>query len=270
MSDNGQLATLSVLIHGESKHGKSTLACTAPPPLVVFDAEGSTKFLPMNVRSWNPLVEGPPAYDGTWDAANVVVHDYDTLARGFEWLQSGQHHFRSVVLDSITEIQRKLKDKIAGIGEMNFDRWDELLRRMDAVLRGFRDLTQHPINPLLMAVFTAETRMTDGQYRPNLQGQIKDAVPYWFDIAGYLQAQQYRHADGSPAVDERGEPYEYRQLFTRPTNPLYYAGQRVQARVPAVVVGTPVSTPPATMAEATPNLTSMFLQVFPHLAAPTS
>lgn len=270
MTDNGHLSTLSVLIHGESKHGKSTLACTAPPPLVVFDAEGSTKFLPMRVKRWDPLREAPPSYDGTWDAANVIVHDYDTLDQGLQWLESGQHQFRSVVLDSITEIQRKLKDKIAGVGEMNFDHWDNLLRRMDGLLRRFRDLTQHYSNPFLMAVFTAETKMIDGQYRPSMQGQIKDAIPYLFDIVGCLQAMQYRNADGSPALSESGEPFEYRQLLTRPTNPLYYAGQRVQARVPAIVVGTPVSVPPASMAESTPNLTTMLLQVFPHLGSPTS
>jgi hypothetical protein len=265
------LPTMSVVIHAESKAGKSTLACTAPGPLVVFDAEGSTKFLPMRVIFWDPLTQPPPAYDGSWDAVNVVVQTFETLVRGLEWLESGQHHFRSVILDSISEIQRKLKDRIqSSLGGTKWkqDEWGELLARMTGLLRAYRDLTNHPFNPMSMAVFVAETRMdgTIGKMYPNMEGGIRAALPYWFDVIAYLDVLQVQNQDGSMAYDQTGEPYEQRIVYTRKTHPLYYAGQRIQARVPAVLAGQPVSTAPPTMWDATPHLTRDVLwQVFPHL-----
>lgn len=260
-------ASLSFLIHADSKVGKSTLACTAPPPLVIFDAEGSTKFLPLRMTQWNPTQGPPPVYDGTWDACLVVVNRYEDLQLGYDWLNAGQHTFRSVVLDSITEIQRKLKTNIRGYGKLEWDDWDELLRRMDVLIRNFRDLTQHQTNPMTMAVFVAETKMRDGRYWPSMQGQIINNLPYWVDVVGYLGVSNDKSADGvSPRVNEHGEPYEFRWLLTRATNPLYYAGQRVQGRIPATVTGVATDVPPASMGDVTPNLTSMLLQVYPHLA----
>lgn len=263
------LPTMSMVIHADSKAGKSTLACTAPPPLVVFDAEGSTKFLPMRVVPWNPIAGPPPAYDGTWDACMVIVNAFDVLVRALTWLETGNHHFRSIILDSISEIQRKLKDKISSTGDKwKQDHWGELLRRMDTCLRGYRDLTLHPTNPMQMAVFVAETRLQNtGRFEPSMEGGIRAALPYWFDIIGYLGSEHVKGADGAPAYDPSGEPYEARWLLTRNINPMYYAGQRIQARVPATLWGNAVSAPPQTMWDATPHLTRDVLwRVFPQLA----
>jgi len=269
------LPTMSVVIHAHSKIGKSTLACTAPPPLVVFDAEGSSKFLPMRVIPWDPKVHAPPMWDGQWEAANVVVNNFEDLVYGLQHLETGQHHFRTVVLDSISEIQRKLKDKIEpGMegSKWKQDHWGELLRRMDALLRGVRDLTQHPTNPLQMAVFVAESRINEeGRWAPSMEGGIRTALPYFFDLICYLQVVNYQNPDGSFAIDEHGEPYEVRQVFTRPTNPLYYAGERIQRRVPAVLSGMPTTVAPANMWEATPHLTRDVLwRVFPQLVPQTT
>lgn len=248
------LETLSVLVHANSKVGKSTLAGTAPPPLVIFDAEGSTKFLPLRKVVWDPLREGPPQYDGTWEAAVVNVHSFDVLAQGLNWLRTGNHQFRSLVLDSITEAQRKLKTKLVGANKMQRENWDELLRNMDDVIRGFRDLTQHPINPMMVTVFIAETRPVDGKFKPYMQGQISVSLPYWMDLVGYLWVEQVRGPDGTQAIDERGKPAKVRRLLIAPDNPLYEAGERVQGRLPDVIDN--------------PNISQMFVQVYPHLMAP--
>lgn len=264
--DASRYQTLSFLIHAEAKAGKSTLAGTAPAPILVFDAEGSTKFLPYRSVFWRPVEGPPPVWDGSWDACVVIVNTYDDLKVGYDWLNSGQHTFNSVVLDSITEIQRKLKDKIAGQNKLDWDDWDEVLRRMSALIRDYRDLTSHPSNPVRMTVFVAETKMRKDRYWPAMQGQIIDLLPYAVDVVGYLWVENVKNTDGSQMRDAQGEPYEVRRLLTRNTNPLFMAGQRVQTRIPAIVDGLPMSTAPATIAEVTPNLTSMLLQVFPNLA----
>ena len=70
-------ASLSILVHGASKTGKSTLTSTAPLPICVLDAEGGWRFIseagfqsgkPLRRIPWDPnKTVQPPRYDGTWD-----------------------------------------------------------------------------------------------------------------------------------------------------------------------------------------------------------
>lgn len=221
------LETLSILIHADSKVGKSTLGATCPPPVLIVDAEGSTKFLPIARTEWDPISQAPPVYDGTWTHCIVTVRDFNTVLRTFAWLQSGQHPFRSVVIDSISEIQRKLKSMIVGTESMKIQQWDQLLIGMDSIIRGIRDLTLHPTHPIQVAVFIAETRETNGKWRPYMQGQIGVALPYWMDVVGYLFVAEVLAADQQTVVPQR-------QLLIVP-NPQFEAGERVQGRLPAVI-----------------------------------
>lgn len=249
------LDTLSILVHAKSKVGKSTLAATAPKPLVLFDAEGSTKFLPLRKIAWDPLRTPPPQYDGTWEAAIVNVHDFDVLAEGYRWLLTGQHQFRSLVLDSVTEGQRKLKTKLVGANKMDRSDWDELLRQMDSVVRGLRDLTQHPINPIWVAVFVSETRLGEqGKFYPYMQGQLASSLPYFLDIVSYMWVEPLLGPSGEALLDPAGRPAKVRRLGIAPDHPMYEAGERVQGRLPDVIDH--------------PDITQMFLTIYPHLAQP--
>lgn len=103
---------LSWLIHGQSKKGKSTLAATAPKPVLVLDAEGSWRFIPGSIRYWDPLHETPPVWDGTWDICIVHVREWSTVDMVYKYLLQWPNLFTttgpvSVVVDSITEIQRR-------------------------------------------------------------------------------------------------------------------------------------------------------------------
>lgn len=229
------LRTLSLLVHADSKAGKTTLASTSPKPMLILDAEGGSKFLPLRKIEWDGNA-APPAYDGTWDAVVVIVRDFDTLVRVFQWMQFGQHDFRSLVIDSITEVQRRCKAALIGPTDaMTQQLWGQLLTRMDALIRGYRDLTLHPTKPVEVVVFIAETRQDqNGKWKPYLQGQIATALPYWMDVVGYLFVQALINSDGTPALDERGQPLKLRRLLVSP-DPTYEAGERVQGRLPAVV-----------------------------------
>lgn len=242
------LETLSILIHGDSKVGKTTLAATCPAPILAIDAEGGWKFLPLRKVEWDPMMSGPPAYDGTWDVCHVTVRSWDTIMRVYSWLEAGQHQFRSLVVDSITEIQRRLKTKLVGTEQMKMQDWGSLLMMMDSVIRGMRDLTTHPTNPLMVVVFIAESRDNGkGKMIPTMQGQIGSTLPYWMDIVGYLFVQNL--------VDENNQATgdQVRRLMTRP-NPNFEAGERVQGRLPSVVDY--------------PNITKMLIDVYPSLQQP--
>lgn len=243
------LETLSILVHADSKVGKTTMASTSPAPMLILDAEGGSKFLPIRKVTWDPIQGPPPAADGTWDACVVIVRDFDAMRVTYQWLQSGQHQFRSIVVDSITEVQRRCKQNLAGTDAMNQQSWGQLLTLMDALIRGYRDLTLHPTNPVQVVVFIAETRQSSsGKWRPYMQGQIDIALPYWMDVVGYLYVDHSLDANGQPTVPVR-------KLLIAP-NDQFEAGERVQGRLPQVIES--------------PNVTSMLLQVYPHLAQPAA
>lgn len=219
---------LSMLVHAASKVGKSTLSSTAPLPILVLDAEGSWRFIPLRKVYWDPRLGAPPAYDGTWDACIVTVREWDTVQQVYRWLTQYVTPFVSVVVDSITEIQRRCKTNLKGTEALKIQDWGVLLSVMDATIRGFRDLTLIPSLNVRCVMLIAETRQESGKWRPFMQGQISVSLPYWVDICGYLFPDFELDANGQPTQ-------EVRKLLVSP-HPQYESGERVQGRLGGVVV----------------------------------
>lgn len=213
---------ISFLIHGPSKAGKTYLADTAPAPRLLLDVEGNTRFLKSKKTYWDPRTGGPPAYDGTWDTCIVYVRDFGTLATTYQWLASGKHNFQSFILDSVSEAQQRCVDVVAGDDQMKLQQWGELLRKMSALIRSYRDLLVHPTNPLRAVVLTAMTKDKQGKWTPYVQGQLETAMPYYIDVVGFLRAQP----------DETGGVQ--RMLLTQ-QHPSYEVGDRT-GMLPGVLI----------------------------------
>lgn len=221
--------SLTVMVYGDSKVGKSTFAVTAPYPRLMLDIEGGHRFLPIVPKYWDPMREEPPLADGTWDTVVVPVRDYDTVLKAYQWLQAGKHHFKSLIIDSISELQVKCMDNIAGTEQMKMQQWGELLRHMGGLLRDLRDLTMHPTTPLEAVVLTAMSRVTqDGTHRPYLQGQLAIQAPYFYDILGALTIEEFQNPDPMQP------PYKLRRMYVERTRE-YEAGERVQGRLGSIV-----------------------------------
>jgi hypothetical protein len=211
----------SLLVHANSKVGKSTLSGTAPKPVLVLDAEGSWRFIPVRKVYWDPTQGGPPECDGTWDACIVSVREWGTVQLVYQWLSQYVTCFTSVVIDSITELQRRCKAALKGSEAMKIADWGVLLAQMDATIRGFRDLTLIPQLNVRCVVFIAETRRDQGgKMVPYLQGQISVSLPYFVDICGYLYPDWEMDGNGQPTR-------EVRRLWITP-HQQYEAGERVQ------------------------------------------
>jgi AAA domain len=240
----------SFLVFSNSKEGKSTLTSTAPLPLLVLDAEGSWKFIdeigyrsgkPLRKIQWNPNTDEMPRYDGTWDVVRVHVDSWQTMQQAYLHLAQREHDFVTVVLDSITELQRRCKGNIrTGSQQMDQRMWGQLLDHMDGVIRGFRDLTLLK-NTIRCVVFVSEMAMKDGQFRPYMQGQIRDTMPYWVDACGYLFTEMQPVGDKQVKVK--------RLLIGAGVSAAHIVGERFQGRLPDIIDN--------------PNISDMMSAIYP-------
>lgn len=206
---------LTCLFHGDAKAGKSSVADSGPIPRLIIDVEGSAIWTPSRKIGWQPDRQPPPPYDGSWDSCLVYVRDADTINRIYEVLFSGRHPFNSVSIDSVTEFQQRIIDKLAGTKQMEQKHWGSLLRQAMHTTRAFNDLRWHPTHPIWSISMVAGTEFRDGKWRPLLQGAAKAFLPYQPDILGVIFAQP----DGG------------RNLWIGP-HPLYETGERVGGRLP--------------------------------------
>jgi hypothetical protein len=217
---------LSVLVHASAKQGKSSLSVTAPAPRVYCDVESAARFLEAEGRikaiKWNPD-NPPPEYDGTWDTAVVATRDFETVEKVYKWLNSGKHPFKSLIIDSISELQFRVVDNMTGRKQPTMQQWGGVYRDVGGFVRDIRDLTMHPIKPLESVVIVAMTRQIDGKYVPWCQGQLQTVLPFLLDATAYL------YVDNDPTT---GQPV--RMLLTQPTNE-FEAGNRIGNKWPIVI-----------------------------------
>jgi len=178
--------SLSILVHGESGTGKSWLGDSAPYPRLIIDLEGRARYTPSGPKvGWDPR-HAPPLADGTWSTCVATVTSFDELQMIYQWLRSGQHHFKSIVLDSLMEAQKRCIDSVAGLAQLDQQDWGTLLRKLESLVRSYRDLTLLPTNPVEVVVLIVGSYDQEGTRRPLLQGQLRTTVPYYLDVVGYL------------------------------------------------------------------------------------
>lgn len=197
---------ICALVHGEPGVGKSWFGQTTPAPRLVLDAEGGSRHPRRMTRDgkvvrvpkviWDPTRDAPPEYDGTWESCHVFVRNYNIFERAYGWLNIHDHPFRSVVIDSLTEVQKRCKDAISA-GETPSERqWGELLIKMELKVREFRDLMFHPTNPLDAVCILALTDPRGRKAKPAVQGALGLSLPGYVDLEGYLGAFPRDDGDG--------------------------------------------------------------------------
>lgn len=234
---------VSMLIHGHAKRGKTTLGSTAPVPVLVLDADGKGfKYLRRKLASvsWDPMREPAPEPDGTWTHCIVNVKGWDVVQQVYRLLSQGQTQFTSVVIDSITEIQRLCKKNIGkGGGLKDYRQWGEMLENMRNVICAFRDLPDvHPT--VRCIIMTSESKLVGKRLVPSMQGALQDQLPYMVDVLGYI--------DMMKVPDEHGRMTETQRYLGIGEDPEYLSGERVQGLLPDIIVN--------------PNVTDMMNKMF--------
>jgi len=233
--------SLTALLYGASKAGKSTASVTTVEPRLYFDVEAASRFLPIKRIVWDPA-QPPPEYDGSWDTAVVQTRSWGDVKKAYQWLASGKHPFRSIIIDSITELQNRFLEQEAGRTQPTMQIYGAAYREVGGLVRDIRDLTVHPSNPITQVVMVAMAKEgQDGRWHPWLVGQLATVLPYLLDVTGYL----YIDTVADPLT---GDITDTRKLLTRATAD-FEAGERVGGRIPRIVEN--------------PNFAHMLAQVFP-------
>lgn len=184
---------ISILIHGWWGAGKSWLAASAPGPRLVIDTEGGFYDTPGRIVPWDPHRQEVPHDLHPDDSVVVDVRDWGTLEEVRQILKRGEHPFKSVIVDSLHELQDQLKRAVAVPGEeynpnavFQQQAWGRLLNNMALFLRDLRDLTRptavHPVHVVLVSGSDDELIPA----KPLLEGKARKIVIGFYDVVGYM------------------------------------------------------------------------------------
>lgn len=203
---------LKMLIYGDPGVGKTTLAATAlnhpaMAEVLVLNIEGGI----MSVVEANEV--------GL--ASTPMVKDISTLAeleQVFWYLRTEQHSFRTLVIDSYSELTKLSLDAIVAreietnakrrhtnIDEVWLDDYGTMTKQMRRITRQIRDLPMHVI--LTCHAAASQDKDKNEQIGPSLTAKLRESVIGYMDVVAYMYTR----------VEEDGETKKIvRGVLTQP------------------------------------------------------
>jgi phage nucleotide-binding protein len=174
-----QDAKIKSLVYGSSGVGKTTLGTTAPKPLFISAESGLLSVADKAVNY-------------------VEIKSLQDLRDVYALLQKGEHGYESIVIDSLTEIQSFIINKITQGKRMpQKSEWSDFGFEMNKILRLFRDLPYHVI---FLALETEKDDEDDrSRYMPDLYGKVRTAGCAYMDFVGRMAVFNIQEGDAKVA-----------------------------------------------------------------------
>lgn len=187
----GESQFLNMMIYGGSGVGKTLLAGTsamveAMSPILVIDAEDGTKTL-------NAL----PDYGDQIDV--VPMTQWKKMQAIYNDLYKGQHPYKTVVIDSGTEVQQLAMNDVLGTSGTvldvgitpEFKDWYKNTEQIRRMIRAFRDLPMHTIITAL-EMDSQDPRTKLVMKRPAFSNKLSQQIPAFFDTVFYLYTKEVK------------------------------------------------------------------------------
>jgi hypothetical protein len=203
-----KLPYMNIMVYGDSGAGKTLLAGTAAfvkelSPVLFIDVEGGTHTLSHFADNSDIDVIPDPEDKGRtlkWTDIQKIYND----------LFAGRHPYKTVVIDSLTEMQKLAMNYVLGNEKkMDFDvegnlpqfkDWHVNTEQMRRMVRAFRDL---PMNTIFTALSddkvdprTANSENPRIIKTPSFTKKLAQEIPAFFDTVFYL----YSKARGAQNV----------------------------------------------------------------------
>ena len=201
---------VKAMIIGESGAGKSHLAATAPRPLILLtEPNGAMSIMHSNPNAMIIQVDNLEQFQEAYMAIhyNAMYHAGERNSDGKPYSQPPEFkglEFDTIVIDSMTELQRYLIDDIKGPRDpktgktkhMSLQDYGELGHRMSGMIRRLCKLPYHIVFTSLCEVQTEGEHNTRHMY-PLLTGKLRYTVQQYFVGVGYLYQTGGENAEGS-------------------------------------------------------------------------
>ena len=194
-----------VVLYGPPGSGKTTMGATFPDVLFLSAESGLLSVRDRKIDVWE-------------------ITKWEDLEEAFCFLRGGEHKYKSVVIDSLTEVQKKLNEhivkKFPGKRRdyedlMSMSDWGYSMDRLRRMCRAFRDL---PLNVVFITLDVTEITEQETFIKPALSGKtLSDELMGWVDAVVYC---------AGPQTDEDGNTRYLGQTVAA-------KGRRAKIRVPA-------------------------------------
>lgn len=200
---------VNLLIYADSGTGKTVLAGSSDAvpemsPVLFVDGEGGT----FSLRAFYP------------NCKVVRVKSWREMQELYNALRRGDHPYKTIVLDSLTEFQKfSMNEIMREVVEKDPDRdpevpsvreWGKSGEQIRRLVRGFRDL---PMNVIFTALVLDDKNQKTGKtiYRPSLPGKLAKEIP------GYVDLCLYMYKKDIPDPNEEGKTLNARLLLSSAT-----------------------------------------------------
>jgi energy-coupling factor transporter ATP-binding protein EcfA2 len=235
---------LKALVYGPHGSGKTTLLASAA------DVDEMADVFLVNAESGDMVIEDNDRIEHVERIFEASCHDFDQAANMLNFLRAHcrareagdkkrlvqiesqvtgtptseikePRQFQTVIVDSLTEIDRYCTYKVLGIdpdalqkvADAEVAGWSEFRKNnqmMQILLRAYRDL---PMNVLFAAPATySEDESKRKYWQPAVTGQLARQVQGFVDIVGYLVSGAIQEIEGS-----EGDVQAPRRMYLQPT-----------------------------------------------------
>ncbi len=190
---------MKLLLFGDSGAGKTHTSVTAPKPCVLLTEPNGL----LSIQASNPdayvIDVMRIAAEGESKPMDVVRHFFRAAMDGTLKAETGAE---TVVIDSLTELQRMLRDEILdqkkGAGNVNvtwtLQDWSTLTDRMRKLVRMIRDV---PFHVVATALAESDTDQNENRYvTPSFQGKkFPNEIAGYFSAVGYVFRQREKEGE---------------------------------------------------------------------------